>query len=247
MTRDGNFFPLRKRYVRKEIILLNWKNSVFRVIEKVIYQKKSICWAIAMIRQLSAMYKIRGDLDITSALSIQELLLYVPKVYLSSELALDDLMHAEYSLKEFGTVEEKLSPLTYILDSMKLFDQDVFRFKIESMRVCRPSEFRSCNEFEQAVVEALAKSPVACVVKTYASYNRIRGKQVYRRKPRETKYTLHVMVLVNHGINGKGQRFFEFQDSYGKKWGRKGFVRVAKGVGLVGGFIVFELPPRARI
>lgn len=50
------------------------------------------------------------------------------------------------------------------------------------------------------------------------------------------------MLLVGHGIDRYGNAFWEFQDSYGKRWGDKGFIRVAKGIGIIREFVEFKLP-----
>lgn len=113
------------------------------------------------------------------------------------------------------------------------------------MIVHKPSGFSNYVAFEKILVHALHRHPLATTVLMYHFYNKIKGKSIYCLLPSETSSGYHVMVLASHGVDKRGQPFFEFQDSYRKKWKNRGFIRIAKEKGLIVEF-VFILPWKGK-
>ncbi|KAL0807935.1 hypothetical protein YC2023_080599 [Brassica napus] len=198
------------------------------IMEEVLNQRqKQVCWAISLTRQLAALLKLRGQLNINASLSIQYLINKVgsslfgaqmPRPWNGSVRSLETAIPFLVN----GTVLENLVPLRQFDLQSSTPENHVLgerRYRAVRIVVHRIDEYRDEAAFEADLLRCLHQSPVAAVIKLYPSYGHITGNQIYRQRfIRETK-------------------------------GRGGYVRIRKGVGLITEFVemfVVEEEPRKK-
>ncbi|CAF2065247.1 unnamed protein product [Brassica napus] len=191
--------------------------------EEVLNQRqKQVCWAISLTRQLAALLKLRGQLNINASQSIQYLINKVgsslfgaqmPRPWNGSVRSLETAIPFLVN----GTVLENLVPLRQFDLQSSTPENHVLaerRYRAVRIVVHRIDEYRDEAAFEADLLRCLHQSPVAAVIKLYPSYGRITGNQIYRQRTSERDEA----TPLKHSMLG-------------------GYVRIRKGVGLITEFV----------
>ncbi|CAN6938700.1 unnamed protein product [Brassica oleracea] len=203
------------------------------IMEEVLNQRqKQVCWAISLTRQLAALLKLRGQLNINASLSIQYLInkvgsslfgAQIPRPWNGSVRSLETAIPFLVN----GTVLENLVPLRQFDLQSSTPENHVLgerRYRAVRIVVHRIDEYRAT--FEADLLRCLHQPPVASVIKLYPSYGRITGNQIYRQLTSERDEA----TPLKHSMLG-------------------GYVRIRKGVGLITEFVemfLVEEEPRKK-
>ncbi|KAG2254595.1 hypothetical protein Bca52824_084731 [Brassica carinata] len=211
------------------------------IMEEVLNQRqKQVCWAISLTRQLAALLKLRGQLNINASQSIQYLINKVgsslfgaqmPRPWNGSVRSLETAIPFLVN----GTVLENLVPLRQFDLQSSTPENHVLaerRYRAVRIVVHRIDEYRDEAAFEADLLRCLHQSPVAAVIKLYPSYGRITGNQIYRQRTSERD---EATPLKHSMLYAFGTPYWEFQDSSGKPKG--GFVEM---------FVVEEEPRKKK-
>nr|VDD64620.1 unnamed protein product [Brassica oleracea] len=195
------------------------------IMEEVLNQRqKQVCWAISLTRQLAALLKLRGQLNINASLSIQYLINKVgsslfgaqmPRPWNGSVRSLETAIPFLVN----GTVLENLVPLRQFDLQSSTPENHVLgerRYRAVRIVVHRIDEYRDEAAFEADLLRCLHQSPVAAVIKLYPSYGHITGNQIYRQRTSERD---EATPLKHSMLYAFGTPYWEFQDSSGKPKG----------------------------
>uniref|UniRef100_A0A1J3DWP5 Peptidase C1A papain C-terminal domain-containing protein n=1 Tax=Noccaea caerulescens TaxID=107243 RepID=A0A1J3DWP5_NOCCA len=106
-------------------------------------------------------------------------------------------------------------------------------------------EGMSVAKFEKKLLKDLKKkSPLACMVLMYESYNWVVGDELYDPQNHEKMEPGHAMLMIGHGRSWSGYKnrfrpFFLFQDS-NKNRGNNGYLKMRRGKELIQIFITMK-------
>ncbi|CAN6895551.1 unnamed protein product [Brassica oleracea] len=175
------------------------------IMEEVLNQgQKQVCWAIRLTRHLTALLKLRGQLNIINArLSIQYLINKVGRSLFGAQTprlwnGSVRLLETAFPFLVNGTVLEHLVPLRQFDLQSSTPENHVLgerRYKAVRIVVHRIEEYQAA--FDADLVRCLHQSPVAAVIKLYPSYGRITGNRIYRQFTSELdEFTPHMLLGV---------------------------------------------------
>ncbi|CAL9243145.1 unnamed protein product, partial [Arabidopsis halleri] len=191
-----------------------WRMKMPYMLEQPFTQFDNICWAIALIRAVSALRKLRG----------------YPEGYGKRSLTLDELtksVHPRYLANRRGAIILTEYARDFLVGEGIVSDMTVHHKPMSD------SEDEH-EEFEVFIESLLKKAPVAVSITSFRSYKAFKGLGVYTPTDEDfarydhEKVDYHTVLLTGYGIDEHGNAYWEVQESAGESLGDNGFVRIAR-------------------
>ncbi|XP_020159416.1 uncharacterized protein [Aegilops tauschii subsp. strangulata] len=164
------------------------------------------------------------------------------ETYLSEEFILNlslehlrdlvDAFCATNSIKGHNTLD-------YYLEAQGVITEEAYdnaKENFHSYRRYRIKEFEKLNTARVKEGHALLEDGIALIgnFRVTTDYHRLGRNDVYDIPEGATfetnpsgQYCSHCVVIIGYGVTSDGLSYYIFQNSYGKKWGDKGFGRIA--------------------
>ncbi|CAL9229015.1 unnamed protein product [Arabidopsis halleri] len=210
-----------------------------KLLRKILDQEWDACWAIAPARHLDALFRKERLLGAREELSIQEIIDMMPRGELENRRLknFDALINI---LKE-GTVLESENPLNYGFAEESTEAATVRTYKAAKVTLHKSEDYAD-KDYDDMLEENIRISPIAArLVLVNDDYEAIEGKSIYLPDPLAPEDAGHLLLLTGFGVDANGIEFWEAQDSYGRKHGDGGFIRIARNENLISDFFVMEI------
>ncbi|CAE6085925.1 unnamed protein product [Arabidopsis arenosa] len=226
MAKDRSYWSHRQKQRRK-------------LLRKVLYQVWDACWAIAPARHLDALFRKHRLLGAREELSIQEIIDRMPRGALENRRLTN--YDALINILKEGTVLESENPLNYGFAEESTEAANVRMYKALEVNLYKSEECDD-GDYDKLLEKSIRNSPIAArLVLVNDDYEAIKGKSIYLPDPLAPEDAGHLLLLTGFGVDANGIEFWEAQDSYGRKHGDGGYIRIARKQNLISDFFVMEI------
>ncbi|CAH2079011.1 unnamed protein product [Thlaspi arvense] len=202
--------PRNRKYMDCPV---NWDWRLYLgIISNVLTQKHHlICWAIAFIRSVEALFNIGKRLEDQKSFSIQHL---INNIEIGS-LGLKESTDLGKFVAEKGILEEAECSYTRAKDTCVHENP-----KME--RIDRLVVIKEVDDVDLA--RLVWKHPVVGVVPLWSDFESYKS-GIYRPQ-KEINLQLHAILILGFGVDEHGNYYWIIQNSGGRNWGEGGFGRL---------------------
>ncbi|CAA7062474.1 unnamed protein product [Microthlaspi erraticum] len=210
--------------VRNDKIYCKDWSETSRVLREVVNQgNRDDCWVHATTKSIEAELKIKFDLDVT--LSAKHLYHGIEKKKNSD--AVKNFEEIGDFLKHEGIVQEKDCECEKRTAKK---DPCAKKIKEKTVRILKIDELvKTTNVDEEELIQLVKLRPVVASINATKEFKGLMGDGIFIGNETSKKKTKgnHVVLITGYGSND-GVHYWIIQNSWGLRWGEKGFAKVAR-------------------